>query len=416
VEDFDGAVFNEQAGVEFSELEGCRYLEDSPDDIYGEICHVVTPIDLEDEMDDAVFIPDLQVMGEPDDDAPIPDHEEGYEEGDNFVPVHEYMPYIMTIEDDLEFSAEEDSIGDIVEDCEGDNSIDVDPHFVEEEAPAQAVLQIDEPSLDTVECSFHSAHSMVEPTDSETFFEFVRKDSPTFVVQENRDLQNGQTQANSDVSTLKRRDPEGDQPPVTVSPDDDTYVGDDKKELKPSQDVKTEICNEPIEGGPRDLQVVLEEPESETHPKTAETPKRREKAQDKHGLEPTSVENYGTPMQEALAPSHSVEDEGFQGVDSMDNKAEDIPVVDLKDGSKVLQKEENNDDKSSMRVAPPKEALETTSVENYGTPMQEAPAPRADAEEEVDATVVVDSTADDNLEEWVAYMLDGLLETPMKDN
>jgi hypothetical protein len=48
--------------------------------------------------------------------------------------------------------------------------------------------------------------------------------------------------------------------------------------------------------------------------------------------------------------AHSVNDEGFfQGVDSVDNKAEDVPAVDLKDGRKVLQKEENNDDKSSMK-------------------------------------------------------------------
>jgi hypothetical protein len=49
--------------------------------------------------------------------------------------------------------------------------------------------------------------------------------------------------------------------------------------------------------------------------------------------------------------AHSVDDEGFQGVDSVDNKAEDAPVVELKDGRKVLQKEENNDEdsKSSMK-------------------------------------------------------------------
>jgi hypothetical protein len=54
--------------------------------------------------------------------------------------------------------------------------------------------------------------------------------------------------------------------------------------------------------------------------------------------------------------AHSADDEGFQGVDSVDNKAGGAPVMDLKDGRKVLQKEENNDDKSSMRVASPKEA------------------------------------------------------------
>ena len=52
-----------------------------------------------------------------------------------------------------------------------------------------------------------------------------------------------------------------------------------------------------------------------------------------------------------------VDGEVFQGVDSVDNKAKDFPVVDLKDEKKVLQKEEkNNDDKSSMRVASPNEA------------------------------------------------------------
>jgi hypothetical protein len=61
--------------------------------------------------------------------------------------------------------------------------------------------------------------------------------------------------------------------------------------------------------------------------------------------------------------SHTVEDEGFQGVDFVDDKAEDAPVVDLKDGSNFLQKEENNDEKSSMRVASPKEAH---SVDNEG--------------------------------------------------
>jgi hypothetical protein len=48
----------------------------------------------------------------------------------------------------------------------------------------------------------------------------------------------------------------------------------------------------------------------------------------------------------------SVDDEGVQGVDSVDNKAEGLPVVDLKDGRKVLQKEENNDD---MRMSSMKE-------------------------------------------------------------
>jgi hypothetical protein len=61
--------------------------------------------------------------------------------------------------------------------------------------------------------------------------------------------------------------------------------------------------------------------------------------------------------------AHSVDDEGFQGVDSVDNKAEDVPAGDLKDGRKVFQKEENDDDKSSMRVASPKE---THSVDDEG--------------------------------------------------
>jgi hypothetical protein len=47
--------------------------------------------------------------------------------------------------------------------------------------------------------------------------------------------------------------------------------------------------------------------------------------------------------------AHSADDEGFQGVGSVDNKVEDVPIVDLKDGRKLHQKEENNDDnKSSM--------------------------------------------------------------------
>jgi hypothetical protein len=48
--------------------------------------------------------------------------------------------------------------------------------------------------------------------------------------------------------------------------------------------------------------------------------------------------------------THSMNYERFQGVNSVDNNAEDFPVVDLKDRRKVLQqKEENNDDKSSMK-------------------------------------------------------------------
>jgi hypothetical protein len=47
--------------------------------------------------------------------------------------------------------------------------------------------------------------------------------------------------------------------------------------------------------------------------------------------------------------AHNVNDEGLQGVDSVDNKAEDDPVVELKDGRKVLQNEENNEDKSSTK-------------------------------------------------------------------
>jgi hypothetical protein len=47
--------------------------------------------------------------------------------------------------------------------------------------------------------------------------------------------------------------------------------------------------------------------------------------------------------------AHSVDVEGFQGADTVDEKVEDAPVVDLKDGrrAKVLQKEEDNEDKSS---------------------------------------------------------------------
>jgi hypothetical protein len=51
----------------------------------------------------------------------------------------------------------------------------------------------------------------------------------------------------------------------------------------------------------------------------------------------------------SLEEAHSADDEGFQGVASADNKAEDVPIVDLNDGGKVLQKEENKDDKSSMK-------------------------------------------------------------------
>jgi hypothetical protein len=47
--------------------------------------------------------------------------------------------------------------------------------------------------------------------------------------------------------------------------------------------------------------------------------------------------------------SHSVDDEGYQGVYSVDNKAENFLAVHLKDWRKVLQKEENNEDKSPMK-------------------------------------------------------------------
>ena len=48
--------------------------------------------------------------------------------------------------------------------------------------------------------------------------------------------------------------------------------------------------------------------------------------------------------------AQNVSDEGFfQGMDSVDNKEEDVPAVDLKDGRKVLQKEEDIDGKSSMK-------------------------------------------------------------------
>jgi hypothetical protein len=58
--------------------------------------------------------------------------------------------------------------------------------------------------------------------------------------------------------------------------------------------------------------------------------------------------------------ARSVDYEGFQGVGySVDIKAgEDVPVVDLKeDGRKVLQKEENNDDKSSMEAEDYKQVI-----------------------------------------------------------
>ena len=47
--------------------------------------------------------------------------------------------------------------------------------------------------------------------------------------------------------------------------------------------------------------------------------------------------------------AHSADAEGFQGVESVDIKAEDVPVVDLKDGRKFIQKEENNDYTSSLK-------------------------------------------------------------------
>jgi hypothetical protein len=484
VEDFDGAVFNEQAGVEFSELEGCRYLDDSPDDGYGEICHVITPIDLEDEMDDAVFmfIPDLQVMVY--DDALIPDPEGGYEEADNFVPVeevHEHTPYmtISTIEDDLEFSAEEDSMEYDFEDCEGDECIDVDPHVAEEEAPMQ------DESLGTFECSFHSAHSMVEPTQSETSCEVARKYSPTSVVEAKLDLQDGQPQAEADTgtdtSTLKHRDPEGDQPPAMESSDDDAWVGDDRNESKPNQDAKAEICNDSIEGGlHRDFpQVALENPENEIHPKPVETPKRRETSQDGHGLQDTSIGNYGTPMQEAPSPRADDEEEidpienGLHGdlpqvaPEKPENEVHPKPVETPKrretsqdghglqdtsignygtpmqeapspraDDEEEIDPIENGLHGDLRQVTPEKpenkkhpkavetpkrheksqdgHGLQNTSIGNYGTSMQEAPAPRADDEEEVDATVVADST-NDNLKEWVAHMMEGLVETATED-
>ena len=61
---------------------------------------------------------------------------------------------------------------------------------------------------------------------------------------------------------------------------------------------------------------------------------------------PSSRLHVGSPKE-----AHSVYDEGFfEGVDSVDNhKAVDVPAVDLKDGRKG-QKEENNDDKSAMKV------------------------------------------------------------------
>jgi hypothetical protein len=398
IENFDGAVFNEQAALELSELEGCRYLDDSPGDGYGEICHVVTPLDMEDEMDDAVFIPNLQVIGG--DAALIPDHDEGYEEGENSVPVeevHEFIPYmtISAMEDDLEFSAEEDSIEDDLEDFEGYNSIDAGPRFSGEEDPAQADHQSDESSLHTL-------------TDSETSCSFT-----SVVVEAKRDLQDGKTtQADADTSTLEVRDPKGEQPPATES------------ESKPNQDTQTEICNDPIESGPQDPQVaVLAEPESsETHPKTAapETPQKRDKSQDdgQHGLQDdTSIEDYGTPLQEAPSPSTADAEEQV-----------DATVVDPQ--AAVLEEPESSETHPKTTAAPETPPRleksqdfgqhglqDDTSIENYGTPLQEPPSPPSadDAEEEqvVDtSTVVADSSAqDDNLKEWVAYLLDGLVET-----
>jgi hypothetical protein len=55
--------------------------------------------------------------------------------------------------------------------------------------------------------------------------------------------------------------------------------------------------------------------------------------------------------------AHNVDDEGFQGVNSVDNKAENAPVVDLNDGRKVLQKEENNDDNSSTKAEDYKQVI-----------------------------------------------------------
>ena len=54
---------------------------------------------------------------------------------------------------------------------------------------------------------------------------------------------------------------------------------------------------------------------------------------------------------ESPKEGHTADNEGFQSVDhhSMDNKAEDVSVVDLKDGRKILQEEGNTDDKSSMK-------------------------------------------------------------------
>jgi hypothetical protein len=53
----------------------------------------------------------------------------------------------------------------------------------------------------------------------------------------------------------------------------------------------------------------------------------------------------------SLKEAHSVDGEGFQGVDFVDKKTEedDVPAVDLKDGRIALHKEENNDDKSPMK-------------------------------------------------------------------
>ena len=391
VEDFDGAVFNEQAGLELSELEGCRYLDDSPDDGYGEICHVVTPIDLEDEMDDAAVM--------------------------------------FTIEDDLEFSAEEDSI----EDCKGDNSIDVDPQFAGQEAPAQ------DESLGTFECSFHSAHSMVEPTVSEISCEFARKEErPTSVVEANQDLQEAQTQADSDASTLKHRDPEGDQPPAKESSDDDAGVGDDRNESEPNQVVEAEICNKPIEGGSHDPRVALEDPESETYPKTAETPKRQKKAYDAHRLQDVIIENFGTPMQEALSQvaleeaerethpktaatpkrrKKSQDEHGLQGmiIENYGTPMQDVPTQVALEDPESETYPQTAETRKRRKESQDGHGLQAISIENCGASMQEAPVPKADATEEVDAIVFTDSPTDDNLKEWIAHMMDGLVETAMED-
>ena len=48
--------------------------------------------------------------------------------------------------------------------------------------------------------------------------------------------------------------------------------------------------------------------------------------------------------------AHSVDDDGFQAVNSVDNNDDNFLVLGLKDARKVLQnEEENNDDKSSTK-------------------------------------------------------------------